>query len=104
MEFIIIFFCIIASSFFSGIETGLLSADHLRIYSLKEANILSARAADFLIKKPERLLGTTLIGTNIAVVTASIVLNNYLRATGIIWLSWSGSLLLSMILLVFAEN
>ncbi len=95
--------CLLFSAFFSGLETGLLSADQLVIYSLKERGVLAAKAADFLLKKPERLLGTTLIGTNIAVVTAAVLLSSFLRQRGPYWGVWSGSLVLSLILLIFSE-
>ena len=64
--------CLLFASFFAGMETGLLSADRIKIFGKKEGGNSWAKSADFLLKKPERLLGTTLIGTNIAVVTSSI--------------------------------
>lgn len=95
--------CLLFAAFFAGLETGLLSADQLVIYSLKEQGVLAAKAADFLLKKPERLLGTTLTGTNIAVVTAAVLLSSFLRQRGPYWGVWSGSLVLSLILLIFSE-
>lgn len=97
------FFCLLGAGFFAGLETGLLSADKLHIFSRKEKGILWARMTDFLLSRPERLLGTTLIGTNISVVTASIVLAGYLRdrCGGII--VTLGSIGLSVVFLLLSE-
>jgi putative hemolysin len=94
---------LLAAAFFAGLETGLLSADQLSLYLKKEKKIFYARAADYLLLKPERLLSTTLIGTNIAVVSAAILLSSHLHHLGLRWVSWLGTLGLSLVLLVFAE-
>jgi putative hemolysin len=104
MIFTGIFICIIMAGFFAGVETGLLAADQLSLFIKKEKRLLYARAAHFLIIKPERLLSTTLIGTNIAVVTAAVLIKSYFVKMGYpLWLSWPSSLLLSIILLIFSE-
>lgn len=96
-------FCLLTASFFAGMETGLLSADKLKIYSKKEQGKLWAVSAHFLLKKPERLLATTLIGTNIAVVTSAVVLTNYLRNKYSLGVAIAGSLLLTIVYLLFSE-
>ncbi|MBN2442244.1 MAG: HlyC/CorC family transporter [Spirochaetales bacterium] len=99
-----IFICMIASGFFAGNETGLLAADQLSLFSKKEKGIFYATAAHFLLIKPERLLSTTLIGTNISVVTAAVFLKSMLADFGFpFWASWVGSLGLSVLLLIFSE-
>jgi len=95
--------CLLAAACFAGLETGLLAANQLIIYSRKERGVLHARAAEFLLLKPERLLSTTLIGTNTAVVTAAVLLNSTLRGLGLSWGSWLGGLSLSILFLLFAE-
>jgi len=62
-----------------------------------------ARAAEFLLLRPERLLSTTLIGTNAAIVTAAMLLAGALRDRGFQGSSWLASLALSLVLLVFTE-
>jgi putative hemolysin len=104
MIFTGIFICIVMAGFFAGVETGLLAADQLSLFIKKEKRLFHARAAHFLLIKPERLLSTTLIGTNIAVVTAAVLLKSYLVTLGFpLWLSWPGSLLLCIVLLIFSE-
>lgn len=95
--------CLLLAGFFAGLETGLLAADQLLVYSERELGVWYARAADFLLKRPERLLSTTLIGTNIAVVSAAVLLNSWLRERAG---SLEAALLsfgLSLLLLVFSE-
>jgi magnesium and cobalt exporter, CNNM family len=100
---LIVVACTIAAAFFAGLETGLISANQFSLYAAKEKRVLYARAADFLLLKPERLLSTTLIGTNIAVVTATVVLSRQLRETGLGWTAWVGSAALALVMLVIAE-
>ena len=95
--------CIIIASFFAGMETGLLAADKLKIYSKKESGRSWARAAEFLLTKPERLLGTTLVGTNIAVVTSAVLLTNYLRINFSGTIAVLGSFALTILYLFFSE-
>jgi CBS domain containing-hemolysin-like protein len=84
-------------------ETGLLAADKLRIYSKEKEGKKWARTADFLLSKPERLLGTVLIGNNIAIVTSAIILNSYLRDFYSEQIALLGSLTLTIVILIFAE-
>jgi putative hemolysin len=95
--------CMLGAAFFAGIETGLLSADQLSLYLKKQGGVSYARSADFLLLKPERLLGTTLIGTNLCIVTTAIGVASTLRRQGLADSSWIGSLVLSVVLLVFTE-
>ncbi|UCF99269.1 MAG: HlyC/CorC family transporter [Spirochaetaceae bacterium] len=103
MTYLILLLCTISAAFFAGLETGLLAADQLTLYLKKEKGIYYARAADYLLLRPERLLGTTLIGTNISVVTAAIVVASALREQGFESVAWIGSLALSVFLLIFTE-
>jgi CBS domain containing-hemolysin-like protein len=103
VTYLILLICTVSAAFFAGLETGLLAADQLTLYLKKEKGILYARAADYLLLRPERLLGTTLIGTNISVVTAAIVVASTLRERGFESAAWIGSLVLSVFLLIFTE-
>lgn len=103
MTALIIILCFFTAAFFSGLEIGLIAADQFLLYSKKEKGIPYAAAAVFLLQKPERLLSTTLIGTNISVVTAAVLVNSTLRSAGMGWFSGISSILLSIALLIFAE-
>jgi len=103
VNLLIILLCTLGAAFFAGIETGLLSADQLALYLKREKGVGYARSADYLLLKPERLLGTTLVGTNVCVVTAAVVVASTLRQRGLAESTWIGSLALSLVLLVFTE-
>lgn len=103
MSLLVVLACTFSAAFFAGLETGLLAADQLELYLKKERGVYYARAAEFLLLRPERLLSTTLIGTNVSVVTAAIVVAGTLRDHGFEGSSWLGSLVLSLVLLVFTE-
>ena len=58
-------------AFFAGAETAFISTNKIKLKTLKQKNNKRAIIAYFLIEKPERLLTTTLIGTNICLVPAA---------------------------------
>ncbi len=92
-------------AFFSGSEIALLSSDLVKIGELAREGDSRARKVDFFLRHPERLLGTTLLGTNLCVVlNASIV--TYLISTRMIHghSEWLTTLILSPMVLVFGET
>ena len=97
---------IIFSAFFSGMETGLISLDKLKLEQEAKSDNKKRQILSFL-KNPDKLFGTTLIGNNISLVIVSsltVLLLNYLRDKNVIHISdRSGALLISLILLIFAE-
>ncbi len=103
MIFFYILMCLFFASFFAGIETGLLAADQFYLYSKKKEKKLYAIVADYMLLKPERLLGTTLIGTNLSVVTSAVLLSSYLRSFFPQWMNWIGTFFLTVIFLIFSE-
>jgi CBS domain containing-hemolysin-like protein len=69
--FILIFLALIAEAFFSGSETAFVSVNFLKLMHLIEKKNKAAMLVHNLLKKPDRLLATTLIGTNLSVVISS---------------------------------
>ena len=67
--------CLVVEAFFSGSEVALVSADRARIRRKAEAGSSAAHQIQILMERPERVLSTTLLGTNISVVTASFLAN-----------------------------
>jgi CBS domain containing-hemolysin-like protein len=63
------FACLACEAFFSGSEIGIVSANQMRLRHAADKGSRGARLALEMLKKPEWLLSTTLVGTNIAVVT-----------------------------------
>ncbi len=61
--------CLATEAFFSGSEIGVVSADRMKLRHEAAQGSRGARLAMKMLDKPEWLLSTTLVGTNIAVVT-----------------------------------
>ena len=68
--------CIVVEGFHSGSEIAVYSADRIRLRSLAERGSRRAKEAMRFTENTERLLGTTLVGTNLGAVTAAIVITN----------------------------
>ncbi len=60
-------------AFFSGSEMAIVSCDKLKIRTDSSEGLRGARLVESMLEKPEWLLGTTLIGTKLAVVTNTIL-------------------------------
>ena len=65
--------CLVSEAFFSGSEIAIISADKIRLKQKSEAGSASAKLVESMLEKPEYLLGTTLIGTNLSVVINTAV-------------------------------
>jgi CBS domain containing-hemolysin-like protein len=65
--------CLLLEGFFSGSEIGVVSANQIRLRHRAAKGSRGAKLALEMLKKPEWLLSTTLVGTNIAVVTNTTV-------------------------------
>ncbi len=61
--------CLMMEAFFSGAEIGVVSADRLKLRHSAAKGHKGAKLALEMLKKPEWLLSTTLVGTNVAIVT-----------------------------------
>jgi len=98
---------VLAEAFFSGSELALVSADRVAIRAAKEDGARTARLLTGFLEAPERILTTTLIGTNACTVSATTVFGLMLATT----LGVEGGentevltvLLLSPVILLFGE-
>jgi len=70
---IIIILCLALEAFFSGSEIGVISADQMKLRHDASKGSSGARLAIEMLKNPEWLLSTTLVGTNISVVTNTTI-------------------------------
>lgn len=66
-----ILICLLMEGFFSGSEIGMVSADQIKLRHAAAKGSRGAKLALEMLKKPEWLLSTTLVGTNIAVVCST---------------------------------
>ena len=96
--------CMAAAAFFSGIETGLLAINRLRLRHLVKQGIRRAKILKQYLDAPDRLLGTTLAGTNVSIVAVSVIGAGLTAAQH--WGPWgqaAESLVATFLLLAFAE-
>jgi CBS domain containing-hemolysin-like protein len=95
------------SGFFSGSETALVSMNWIRLEHWLEKGRRGARALERFVGDPQKLLGTTLVGTNIAVIMTSSLVSWKLDHTletwppGLVGLLSTASV--TILMLVFGE-
>ncbi len=65
---LIMLVCLAGEAFFSGSEIGVVSADRMKLRHEAARGSRGAKIALRMLEKPELLLSTTLVGTNISVV------------------------------------
>ncbi|MFC1462163.1 hemolysin family protein [Verrucomicrobiota bacterium] len=65
--------CLLGQAFFAGIETGVISIHRMRLRHFVKQGATGARTLEHFLNDSDRLLGTTLVGTNISTVVASVV-------------------------------
>lgn len=83
LTIIIVAACLLLESFHSGSEIAVYSADAMRVRHRAENGSRTARIALRFIENTDLLLGTTLVGTNLATVTATVVITiNMVSAFG----------------------
>jgi len=99
----ILVFLIIASGFFSGSETGLMSLNRYRLRNLVNKKHKGATIAQKLLDTPERLIGMILLGNNAVNILASAIATIIgLRLMGEAGIAVATAVL-TVIILVFAE-
>jgi putative hemolysin len=94
--------CVSIEAFFSGSEIAMVSADRARLRARAAAGDRGARLADDFLSRPEVLLATTLMGTNLCTITFSVTVAIALLGAG-----YSGALLAILLVtpmtLIFGE-
>jgi len=93
---------LILSAFFSGSETGMMAANKIKLKNLSKKSDSGAKRALKLLKKPDLLLATILVGNNFANILASsivtIIMLNYFGGNVLL-----GAVLLTAFILIFSE-
>ena len=97
-----LFSLLILSAFFSGSETGMMAANKIKLKNLAKKRDRGAKRALKLLKKPDLLLATILVGNNFANILASsivtIIMLNYFGGNVLL-----GAVLLTTFILIFSE-
>ena len=93
---------LILSAFFSGSETGMMAANKIKLKNISKKPDRGAKRALKLLKKPDLLLATILVGNNFANILASsivtIIMLNYFGGNVLL-----GAVLLTGCILIFSE-
>lgn len=71
--YLLIVFFLICSGFFSGAETALLSLSRLRVKQLAKDKPNVGKGIEKILKEPDQLIGTLLVGNNIVNIAATAV-------------------------------
>jgi CBS domain containing-hemolysin-like protein len=69
----VILFLLAMEGFFSGSEMAVVNCDKMKIRSASSEGVRGARLVVSMLENPERLLGTTLVGTRLAMVTNTVL-------------------------------
>jgi putative hemolysin len=91
------------SAFFSGAETALMTVNRQRLRQIARKHARSVKIVEGILVKPERLIGTILIGNSLANVAMSAIATaialSLLGEKGIVYVTVG----LTVIMLIFAE-
>ena len=102
-DLVILMIGLIGSALYSGMETGVVSVNRLRLQHLVRRKWRGAAIIQRFLDQPDHLLGTTLVGTNlcnvaVSVTSASLAVH-MMGASGL----WVASLISTVVLLIFGE-
>ena len=100
---LLILFFLAASAFFSGMETGVISANRLRIEHHVHIGDTRAKILQRFRAKSDHLLGTTLAGTNLFNVATSIAMASFADRILTTWGPLVSGVLTTIMLLIWGE-
>ena len=90
----VILMCVLSEGFFSGSEIAIVSSNWIRMRRLASGGDRRAALLERLWRNPDRLLATTLVGTNLSVITGSVtatyLIIKHLTAQGALLSSMAG--------------
>ena len=91
------------SAFFSGSETALMSLNRYQLRHKARQGHRGARLAELLLKRPDRILGLILLGNNLVNILAASMVALVAMELGGQPAVALGSLLMTLVILIFAE-
>ncbi len=99
----LILLCMLGEAFFAGMEIGVVSIHKMRLRHFLREGSDRAKHLQYLLDHPEKLLGTTLVGTNLCVVTSSVLAAGLATRWLGAWGETVSSAIMAILLLVFCE-
>jgi putative hemolysin len=103
LTLILILVFLLMEAFFSGSEIGVVSADQMKLRHEAAKGSRGAKMALEMLKKPEWLLSTTLVGTNIAVVSNTTIVTALMIELFGKQHSWYAIVLVAPLIWIFGE-
>jgi len=103
VTFGVMLICLLMEAFFSGSEIGVVSSDRVKLRHDAAKGSRGAKLALDMLNKPEWLLSTTLVGTNISVVTNTTMATALMIQLFGEGSSWLAVLLVAPLIWVFGE-
>ncbi len=103
LRLLLLALCFAGSAFFAGIETGVISINRLRLHHLVLRGLKPAVLLERFLNQPERLLSTTLVGTNLCHSMFAIMFAALLLDTGLPGAGWIAQISGTLLLLIFCE-
>lgn len=76
VSLVAIFMLIVLSAFFNGSETSLTAASRARMHALEEDGNVSAALVNKVLSRPEKMIGTVLLGNTLVDVLAAALASN----------------------------
>ena len=102
-ELVLLVTCLIGSWFFSGMETGLISINRLRLRHFVRRKVKGADTLQYFLDHTAEMLGTPLVGNNLVNTVLSVIA----VSIGTRWFgphgSWMASAAVTLVLLVACE-
>ncbi len=94
---------ILLQAFFAGSEIALISCDKIKMRSLEESGSKSASLVLRAYNEVDKFLGTSLIGINLALITATLLLTFYIKSNYGKGSEFYTALILSPIIVIFGQ-
>ena len=94
---------LVLSAFFSSTETALMSMNRYRLRHLARSGHRAARVAEFLLQRPDRLIGLILLGNNAVNLTAAALVTILAQRLGGQGAVLAATFILTVVVLIFCE-
>ncbi|MBF0582880.1 MAG: HlyC/CorC family transporter [Magnetococcales bacterium] len=99
----LILLCLLVEAFYAGSEIAVVSADRLKLRHQAAKGSKGARLAMDMLRRPEHLLTTTLVGINIAIVTNSSLATLFAIELLGQEMAWVGIMISAPLIWIFGE-
>ena len=102
LSIVAIFLLIVLSAFFNGSETSLTAASRARMHALEEDGNASAALVNRVLSRPEKMIGTVLLGnTLVDVLAAALASNVAVHLYGEVGVAYATALI-TILIVIFA--